>query len=182
MRLALVFSALLFLSSVPSYAQSPESVAAKFFEAIADEDYVLAAGLFDADALAGFRKSLSFLADLDESQRDQAYSGLFGEGATPQSIAALSDAQFFSAFLRISMSQMGGTDIFSDSNMEYLGHVAEDPDIAHLVVRATVDIDGGEYEKMTVVSCREVGGQWKLLMSGEVRGISDRLRSAFGVD
>ena len=182
MRFALVLSTLLILSFTASYAESPESTAATFFEAIADEDYVLAAGLFDADALSSFRQTLAFLADLDESQRDQAYSALFGQGATPQSIAELNDAQFFSAFLRISMSQTGGPDIFAKSKMEYLGHVTEAPDIAHLVVRMTVDIDGGEFEKMTVVSSRKVGDQWKLLMTGEVRGISDKLRSAFGVD
>lgn len=182
MRIVLALLTLPVLFSTTSYAQSPEGVAAEFFDAIAGEDYVLAAELFDTEALSSFRQTLAFLADLDEAQRDQVYSGLFGEGATPQSIEALSDAQFFSAFLRVSMSQIGGTDVFANANMEYLGHVAEAPDIAHLVVRMTVGIDGGEFEKMTVVSSRKVGSQWKLLMSGEVRGISDKLRSAFGVD
>ncbi len=182
MRVVLASLTLLILTPTASYAQSPESVATQFFDAIAGEDYVSAAELFDVGALSSFRQTLAFLADLDEQQRTQIYSGLFGEGATSQSIAALSDAQFFSAFLRVSMSQIGGADVFANANMEYLGHVAEAPDIAHLVVRMTVGVDGGEFEKMTVVSSRKVGGEWKLLMSGEVRGLSDTLRSAFGVD
>ena len=182
MRLTFVLFLSFVLSSTASYAQSPEGVATKFFDAIAGEDYVLAAEVFDSDALSSFRRTLSFLADIDGSQRDEVYAGLFGEGATPESIAQLSDAEYFSAFLRIGMSQMGGAEVFANADIEYLGHVEEAPDVAHLVVRMTVNLGTSEYEKMTVVSSRKVGDQWKMLMSGEIRGLSDQLRYAFGVE
>ncbi len=182
MRMVLAKVLMLFAVVAPALAQTPEEVAERFFDALKNEDYVFAAELFDPDALTGFREMLSFLSDLNEAEKEQINTGLFGPGATQESVAALSDTEYFSSFLRMAMSQMGSPDIFDTSNMGFLGYVSEEPDTAHVVARMSLNIEGTEFEKMTVVSCRRVGGQWKLLLSGEIKGVPNQIRSALGVN
>lgn len=63
--------------------------------------------------------------------------------------------------------------------IEILGEVKEGDDITHLVTRTTVSVGAIDMEAMEVVSLKKSGDEWRILMSGKIKGLPQQLRAAY---
>jgi len=173
----MTFAVLLLSSGLVYGATAPETTAA-FYAQLQKGDFEAAAGYFDPPALTEFRQSLNIINEAPPAAQQQFREAFFGAGATADSIAKLSDADFFSSFLRTALSQAEALGKVNFDNMEILGGVMEGPDVAHVVVRNRVSVGEMEVEGMEVVSCKKRGDEWKLLVSTQMKGLANQIRAA----
>ncbi|MEM6793151.1 MAG: hypothetical protein AAF725_04180 [Acidobacteriota bacterium] len=157
---------------------SATELAEKYFGLLQKEDFQGAAQLFDPAALAEFRGSMSFLLELPEEARGQFFGIFFGPEATVESVKALSDPDFFAAFLKSVLAQAGGV---SFDGLQVIGEVAEGTDQVHVVTRNQATAAGISIEAMEVVSFKRSGeGPWAMQMSGRFKGVAEQLKNALG--
>jgi hypothetical protein len=90
----------------------------------------------------------------------------------------MSDSEFFASFLRAALSQAQALGKVNFEDLEILGEVMEGPDVAHVVTRNKLSVGDFEVEGMEVVSCKKRGDEWKLLVSTQMKGLANQIRSA----
>lgn len=155
-------------------AQSPEAAATALYQAMKRKDWTGAAALFDPEALKEFRQALAPLfeaASADEASA-AAISTLFG-GMGQARLKAVSDAEFFAAFFG-GVSAAAGVSLDSQ---QVLGSVAEHDDLRHVVTRNTASGSGLTLTKMEVVSTRRTADGWRILLSGDMKGMAQALKA-----
>lgn len=175
--LRIAFAVLLVSSSSVFGANAPETIAA-FYEQLEKGDFKAAAAFFDPPALTEFRDSLGIINEAPATAQQQFREAFFGAGATAESIAKLTDQEFFASFLRTALSQAKELGRVNFDGMEILGEVMEGPDLAHVVTRNTVSVGDMEIEGMEVVSCQKRGDEWKLLVSSQMKSLAHQIRAA----
>lgn len=175
--LRIAFVVLVLSSSSIHGATAPETTEA-FFEQLQKGDFEAAARFFDPPELTEFRKSLEIINQAPATAQQQFREAFFGAGSTAESIAALSDTEFFASFLRAAIAQAEAQGTANFDGMEVLGEVMEGPDLAHVVTRNRVSVGEIEVEGMEVVSCKKRGDEWKLQVSTEMKGLANQIRSA----
>jgi len=175
LRMAIV---LLILSSSSVYGATPTETTEAFFKQLKKGDFEAAAALFYPPALTEFRESLGIINDAPATAQQQFRKAFFGEKATPDSVAKMSDSEFFASFLRVAVTQAEAQGTANFDGMEILGEVMEGPDVAHVLTRNRVSVGDFEVETMEIVSCRKQGDEWKLLVSSEMKGLANQIRSA----
>lgn len=181
MRYLFVMSVFLLTCCATAYGETVEEATERYFQVTKNGDFLEASELFDPTELRSFRESLAFLANLPAASRDDLYRGLFGALSTQDTVDQLSDVEFFAAFFGVSMSQSGMTEVMRAAKTEYLGHVFEGDDVAHAVTRVTIQFGATANETLSVASFIRRGESWKMKMSGDVRGVADKIRAAVGM-
>lgn len=173
----MTFAVLLLSSGLVYGATAPETTAA-FYAQLQKGDFEAAAGYFDPPALTEFRQSLNIINDAPPAAQQQFREAFFGAGATAESIAKMSDRQFFASFLRSAITQAEALGRVNFDDLEILGEVMEGPDVAHVVTRNQVTVGDVKVEGMEVVSCKKRGDEWKLLVSTQMKGLANQIRAA----
>ena len=149
-------------------AATPEAVATEFNTAVRAGDFQAAARLMAPEALALARRFVQTLAERDPS--GQFLRQVTG-AQSMDALAKLSDAEVFADFLRTqTAAQPGLTGAMKGATMRTLGHVNEGPDIAHVVYRTTMTINGSTLSKVDVLTVRRSGGRWRALLPSELEG------------
>jgi len=166
------------VGGVPAGAQTPSKVAASYFRVLQEENYELAAGYFEEETLAEFREMLSFLDELPGDLAAGIYPQFFGEGETPESVAAMDDRTYFAHFLGGMMAQAKALGGVSLDRMEILGEVPEGDEVVHVLTRSRASVGEMEIEGMEVISFRRVDEEWKALLSGKMKGMAAQLKAA----
>jgi len=87
-------------------------------------------------------------------------------------------ALFYPPALTVAVTQAEAQGTANFDGMEILGEVMEGPDVAHVLTRNRVSVGDFEVETMEIVSCRKQGDEWKLLVSSEMKGLANQIRSA----
>ena len=169
---------LLLLTSTAAYGASATEATGEFFQHMKQKEFNAAAAMFDPSALTEFRQSLNIINEAPAQAQQQFREAFFGAEATVDSIAAMSDSEFFASFLRAALAQAEAIGTIDFDDMEILGEVMEGPDLAHVVTRNTVSVGEVEVEGMEVVSCRKQGDEWKLLVSTQMKGLANQIRAA----
>lgn len=167
----------LLFTSLNAFAKTPSEVAANYYGALKQKDYVAAAKFFAPSALAEFRQNLAFMNELPDGG-GKFFGTFFGAGASKESVGKLSNVDFFAAFMRAVMAQaetVGGANF---GKMEILGEVPEGKDKVHVLSRNRVSVGELEMESMDVASVALVDGEWKMLMSGKIKGMAAQLKAA----
>ena len=175
--LRFALAALLLSSGLVYGATAPETAAA-FYKQLQEGNFEAAAAFFDSPALTEFRQSLSIIDEAPPAAQQQFREAFFGAGATAESIAKMSDKQFFASFLRSAITQAEALGRVNFDDLEILGEVMEGPDVAHVVTRNQVTVGDVEVEGMEVVSCKKRGDEWKLLVSTQMKGLANQIRAA----
>ncbi|MFT5467721.1 MAG: hypothetical protein ACI8UO_002828 [Verrucomicrobiales bacterium] len=175
--LALTIFALSIFQASAVDQSDPLKVAEAYWNALTESDYAAAAELFDPKALKGVRELMSIFEDSDNPQIAAAVPQLFGEGATAEMLAAMSDVEFFEKFLGTVMGLMGESVDFEE--MKVLGGVDEGKDIRHIVTRMTVKVEELKMGAIEVVSLRNVDGKWSVMLKGEIEAMAKGLRERF---
>ena len=169
----------LVIASTSAYAKSAAETTQDYFNALKQKDYGSAATYFDPAALNDFRRMMGFMFELPAEQQQKIFPAFFGQQATAESVAKLSDTAFFAAFLGAVMAQAESAGGVNFDGMQVIGEVAEGPDLMHVVTRNQVTAGEMKVETMEVVSFRKDGKQWKALLSGKIKGMANQLRAAF---
>lgn len=175
---ARAMSILLLLSFVtPAQAKTPMETAREYFDDLKQERYESAAAMFDPDALHTFRESFSFLLELPAETGTPVVRMFFGPQSTPASVKKLQDDQFYALMLKSLMNMAGKANF---DRLQIIGELSEAPDLAHVVSRNSVTVQGITVEKMEVLSMKKQGEGWKLLMTGEIKGFAGKLKNSLG--
>jgi hypothetical protein len=174
-----LLAAALLLCGQAAYSQSASDAARNLLDAMKRKDYAAASAMYSPQALAEFRGMMGFLSEFPEEVEAGLYGGLFGPEVTPETIAKMSDTEYFAGFLTAVFSNIedriqAGIE-FGD--LQVLGEVAEGPNVAHVVTRTRAKVGEIEVEAMEVVSFTKASGAWQALMSGEIKGIPQQLRA-----
>ena len=86
------------------------------------------------------------------------------------------DSEYFASFLRGIL----GSEIYSESinydDVEILGEVMEDEDLAHVVTRNKYSVKEQDVESVEVVTFKKIGGKWMVQMSGKLKGVALAIR------
>ncbi len=162
----------------PAHGETVDEATNRYFEVMKRADYSAAADLYDPAELKSFRSSLDFLVSLPNASKEQLYDSFFGPGSTQEAVDNLTDQEFFASFYAAAMAQASMDQIMSTAKTEYLGHVMEGDNVAHAVTRISVDLPELSFENLSVASFVQRGNSWKMKMTGDVRGVADRIRQA----
>jgi hypothetical protein len=171
-RPALLAAALVVLASRASAQATPEDVARRYYETFRSSDWAANAAMMHPEALAQFKGIFTQLADLADADSSVAdLQQMFGV-QTGAELKALPDAQLYSRFLSNILGQQEELrQILASSSVEVLGHVPEGADKAHVVYRMTMGFLGSSMTQMQVMSLQKEGGQWKVLLTGDMQNI-----------
>lgn len=178
MRATFTCFLLLLAFQFSAIAQSASDVAKSYFDVLQEGDYDKAATFFAPEALEDFREMLNFGDALPEEEAQQLYTTFFGAGATKQTVAEMSDVEFFSKFLSFVMQQASAAGNVNFDQVEILGEVPEGENIMHVLTRTHISAGEIKLEAMEVVSFTNSEGTWKTMLSGKMKGIGAQLKAA----
>jgi hypothetical protein len=66
--------------------------------------------------------------------------------------------------------------ILGAAETDMLGHVSEGPDLAHVVYRMRLTVEGVAITKLDVMSLRRAGSEWRGLLKGDIEGMAEAIR------
>src|SRR5690606_16184594 len=142
------FSVVLFTQACS--AQTPEEVAKTYMEGVKQEKWQEVSNLLAPDALQEFREMTSFYQELPYAER--MTRRFFGPDATPETVAAMSDAEYFATFIGTSLGRAKRRGL-AFKEVKVIGSVAEGEKTVHLVTRLKVEMGEAEMETMEVCTC-----------------------------
>jgi hypothetical protein len=161
-------------------AETPETVARRYFETIRSEDAAGLARVTHPAALAELRALLTPLFESRLPEADEFRQRLLGV-RTVSEARALSDTTVFANFVRALGSQLPVfAEALRSSSITPVGHVMEGPDTAHVVYRVTIPFDGITLERTAVLSLGRRGESWGALLSGDYSELARVLRETLG--
>jgi hypothetical protein len=149
-------------------AASPEALVRAYMADVRKDGMIVVSRYIHPDELARFKDMLMPWVRKDASQKNEVIPGLFGAEATLASVEAMPPSQFMDAFMRLAGEQLKEL-TFGD--IEIVGTVRE-KDLSHVVTRVAAGIKGVQIRKLTVVTAKPMGEEWKLLLSGELEGMA----------
>jgi hypothetical protein len=168
---ALLAAALLLAapSAVSAQRASPEALATAVNQAVTGRDWKAFIDLIDRPDLERVQNTFGRVLDLAP---EPELLSLFGV-ADAAAFRALDPKQVMLSFLDLAQvtQQLEGVE-FLDTRV--VGVVYETPDLAHAVIRQTmqlVDLAGGELSVADVVSMQQRDDGWYLLMGPELEGL-----------
>ena len=173
---------LLVVLTGPGRAQEigPEPVAASYLSAMQAGDWAGMAKLMHPDALHQLREFMAplFASGIPEAEEfRQQFLGV----RTAAEAAALSDTTVFTNFVRaLNARNPVATQALREAIIEQIGHVTEGPDIAHVVYRATLDVEGMSVTNVSVLPLKRSGDLWRVLLTGDYSALATALRQALG--
>ena len=159
---------------------SPESVVQGYLETMKAGQFVKMAELMHPEALEKFRAMMLSIVDETKTSEEDNPLRLFRGVKDVAALKKLSPAEFFAAFfgglmdLSPAMKDALGS---GSMGMTPIGSVPEG-DVLHVVCRTTAGVEGVNITKMEVISLKRAGGNWRVLLSGEMEGIAQALRAA----
>lgn len=167
----------LLVASCPSLAaDTPEQVYQQSVEAVRQHGFAAMSDYMHPQELERFKGMLMPLFDNsgDVPGKEIARS-FFGGDATPASIAAMPAVDFMKAVMGMIEGQLKGVDVrVGDSHV--IGSVPEG-EVVHLVTRTSVGAGALALTQMEVVSLRPFGDSWRLLLSGQMEGLAQVLKT-----
>lgn len=160
-------------------AETPAERAKVYFSDIENRNFAAAAGHFDPDHLKEFRVMMGFYKEIPPKAQSQFIQTFFGADQTVEKLEKIDDVEFFTGVFNFIMRQADAAGGLSFDGLEILGEVKEGKDISHLVTRNRISVGEIEIEAMEVVSLKKVGSEWRIMMSGKIKGLPDQLKAAF---
>lgn len=187
--LPLALASIVFLTPAPCIpraraqgaAVTPEALVARYFERMIAQDMKTLVEDMHGAELDKFKKMLLPVFEAGfASGDDPGILKAFTRGDTVEQVRAYSSRDFFIRFLEWMIAirpQM--SDILKQSVIQAIGHVSEqtpDGEILHVVFRMTTRTAGMTISKLSVMSLRREGQDWKLMLTGEIEGMAQALQ------
>jgi hypothetical protein len=167
-----------------AHAQSaPEDVVDQYFRAFRAGDIESMAALMHPDELASMKQELIPIIaqgiDAVESGTsvDPLQLKLFSDTDSIEVISEESPEDFFVRFMSwINRMNPMMQESIRDASIQTIGHVTEGENIAHVVYRISVMAQGARVTQVNVMPAKKSDEEWRLMMSGEIKGISSLLK------
>jgi hypothetical protein len=159
---------------------TPEAVAANYLSAMQASDWTGMAKLMHPDALRQLRAFMAplFAATVPEAE---AFREQFLGVRTVAEATALSDTTVFTNFVRALNARNPTTaQALSEAIIEQIGHVTEGADVAHVVYRATLDVESMSVTNVQVLTLKLSSDGWRVLLTGDYSALATALRQALG--
>ncbi len=170
--------ALLAAGPTPSAAQqeSPEDVARQYVAAMQAGDWNGMAALMHPEALAELRGLFDPLLDIPEAR--MVIQQFYG-AASLEEARARSDTAVFANFIEFVSSQepLVGEAIRS-SRVEFIGHLYEGDELAHVLYRMTMTVEGLPVTQIDVFTVRRSGSTWRGMLKGDLSAFAAAIRQA----
>ncbi len=113
----------------------------------------------------------------NDSAEAQQVLRLFGDAKDVDALLAMSPEDFFVSFLSGTTATVPRLKkMLGSVDAQVVGVVYEKGNLAHVVVRAKVKYQDLELTKMDVISLKRNGEDWRLLLSGDLRGFVEIAR------
>lgn len=154
-------------------AESPEAVAKQLISTLSAGDFAANAALMHPSALATFRRFVVGLSASDSS--GATLEQVFGVSSSA-ALDTLSDARLYARFFGAMVAaqpEMGAA--IRSATYEIVGHVNEAPDLAHVVYRMTMTVDGIAVRKVDVLTLRRYGSTWRAMLTTDLENLISRL-------
>jgi hypothetical protein len=154
-------------------ADTPEAVAKQLMSTLSAGDFAANAALMHPSALATFRRFVVGLSASDSS--GATLKQVFGVSSSA-ALDTLSDAQLYARFFGAMVAaqpEMSAT--IRSATYDVIGHVNEAPDLAHVVYRMTMTVDGIAVRKVTVLTLRRYGTTWRAMLTTDLENLISRL-------
>ena len=159
-------------------AGSPEAFAARYVEALRNQRWGDAAALMHPEALAELRAL--FAPIMEHPEGAEVGRQMFGVADSAE-FARTSDVALFESFLRtVAEGSPEFATAMTGATTQFLGHVDEGPNLTHVVFRLTMAVEKLSISKLDVMSLRRLGGEWRAVLTGDVRGIAEAVRRQVG--
>ncbi len=159
---------------------TPETVAAGYLTAMQAADWAGMAKLMHPDALRQLREYLSPLFASAVPEAD-AFRQQFLGVRTAAEATALSDTTVFANFVRaLNARDPAAARAISEATIQQIGHVPDGVDIAHVVYRATLDVEGMTISNVNVLTVKRWERGWRVLLTGDYSALATVLRRALG--
>jgi len=138
------------------------------------------AELMHPEALQDFKDLLvSVLEATGETDRatQMGLVSFFDGARDAEAVIALEPEELFAAFMRGVVSQSPQMrEAFAGVDFEIIGTVYEGNDLAHVVYRMQMSLEGLDMTQVDVVSLRRSGTDWRMLLTGEFEGLAEQLK------
>ncbi len=163
-----------------AHAQAtPEQAAVTYFEAIKNDGVEVAPRFIHPKELERFKSMLMPLF-MEADTAGNTSPVFFGKKMTSAEISAMPAEDFMAGFLSVVGTQMKGAKI-NLGETAVIGTVKEG-DIVHVLTRSSAGNDDFKLTKVEVISMILDGDAWKLMLSGEMEGLAQALKSQFQKD
>jgi hypothetical protein len=161
-------------------AETPEAITESYFQLLQQSEWRQVADLYSPTALKDFREMMAFLTELPDEVSGEVLANFFGADATQESVAAMSDPEYFAVFLGAMMAQASQVGQLDFTEIEVLGTVPEGDAVRHVLTRTHIKLGEVAMESMEVISLEQVDNAWKILMQGKMKGMASQLKAALG--
>ena len=164
-------------SLVFAQAETPESLAKSYIQALSDGGMGATAEFMHPDALADFKGMLLpvYNAEARAGER-QLIDITFGQEVSVDQLSEISDTQFFRGFLNLIEAQTAGQNMQFDK-IEVLGTVTE-AEVQHVLTRMSVGSEQVKVTSMEVLSFIPYQDTWRLRLTGEIEGMARALQQS----
>jgi hypothetical protein len=171
----------IFLISLSAQAteKSASDTGRDFYNLLKQENYSAAATYYSPGALQEFRQLMSFENELTGAQKQLFFQEYFEPDLNDESVEKLSDTDFLAAFLHGVISSETFSQMINYKNVDILGEIKEQKDLAHVLTRQWISLGGHKMEIIEVTSFDKVGSEWKVGMTGKLKGVVLMIRQQF---
>lgn len=171
------FIAIFFLSmNCLAIEKSASDTAREFYDLLKQENYSTAATYYSPGALREFRQLMNFENELARTQKQFFFEEYFEPDLNDASAKNLSDTDFMAAFLNGMLTSDNFSQMLNYNKVDILGEITERSDLAHVLVRQWISLGGHKMEVVEVTSFNKVGGDWKIRMTGRLKGVAIMIR------
>lgn len=168
----------LLISGINAHAQSPESVARGYMEAMRAGDMEQVVTYMHPSALEKFKGILVEVADImaaadpvADPKKSAGLKMLFGEEG-PQMVKTAEAKEVFVRFMRnLTAAIPRMRQMLASSTYQFIGHVDEGGNQTHVVYRATLETGGAEVTKMEVLTLKRDGEEWRVMLTGDIESL-----------
>ena len=180
MKIILKNAALTFLIllTTTAYAASPDELTAQYYQHIDKNQWNNIADMLHESALIEFK---SRLLPLLNSEANNGRNGLlrrtFGKQATYEDAKNASEKVFFVKVISNVAGLVKNSGI-KNTQTTVIGKIAEDKDLIHVLVRERYQLGDMELTNMEVLSYKQVGKDWALLLSGKIHALVQTLQTS----
>ena len=159
---------------------APKAVAVASFDAMRASDWATYATTLHTEALQGFQaqiiNGLGQIIPRDSLGNPSDSVMILGQMFDTQQLFVEQPDSFMVKILgTLFTSAPDLKQAFSTIQNEILGGIYEGDNIAHLVIRNQYMFQNEPVEEMSVATLRLADGQWKMMLSHQVRGVADML-------
>ena len=169
-----------------AHAATPEEIAKGYMEAVKSGDMEQVGAFMHPAALEKFKGILVQVAAVVTSadagadpKKNTAIKVLFGD-EKPEAAKDVPAKALFVRFMgNLTAAIPLMRQMLANSTYDFIGHVDEGANQAHVVYRATLATGGATVTKMEVLTLKRDGDEWKVMLTGDIESFVGGLTRQF---